>query len=50
LPADQPLLRQAAQGFGRGETIDVLTRVRVAGRLKYLRTVADASAMTTAGR
>jgi len=41
LPADQPLLRQAAQSFGRGETMDVLTRVRVAGHLKYLRTVAD---------
>ena len=42
LPADQPLLRQAAQSFGRGETIDVLTRVRVAGQIRHLRTVADA--------
>jgi serine phosphatase RsbU (regulator of sigma subunit) len=42
LPADQPLLRQAAQSFGRGETIDVLTRVRVGGYIKHLRTVADA--------
>jgi len=42
LPADQPLLRQAAQSFGRGETIDVLTRVRVGGQIKHLRTVADA--------
>jgi len=43
LPADQPLLRQAAQSFGRGETVDVLTRVRVAGKVKHLRTVADAT-------
>lgn len=43
LPADQPILRQAAQSFGRGEPIDVVTRVRVAGAIKHLRTVADAS-------
>jgi serine phosphatase RsbU (regulator of sigma subunit) len=42
LPADQPLLRQAAQSFGRGEATDVVTRVRVHGYLKHLRTVADA--------
>ncbi|HEX8344992.1 MAG TPA: SpoIIE family protein phosphatase, partial [Actinoplanes sp.] len=42
LPADQPRVRQAAESFGRGETVDVLTRVRVAGRVKHLRTVADA--------
>jgi serine phosphatase RsbU (regulator of sigma subunit) len=42
LPADQPVLRQAAQSFGRGETVDVLTRVRVGGHVKHLRTVAEA--------
>jgi serine phosphatase RsbU (regulator of sigma subunit) len=42
LPADEPLLRQAGRSFRRGETIDVLTRVRVAGRIKHLRTIADA--------
>jgi serine phosphatase RsbU (regulator of sigma subunit) len=42
VPADEPLLRHAAQSFGRGETVDVQTRVRVGGRIKHLRTVADA--------
>ena len=42
LPADRPLLRQATESFGRGEAVDVLTRVRVAGQIKHLRTVADA--------
>jgi serine phosphatase RsbU (regulator of sigma subunit) len=40
--ADQPVLRQAVANFGPGKTIDVLTRVRVGGRIKHLRTVADA--------
>lgn len=42
LPADERLLRQAADSLHRGEPIDVLTRVRVAGRVKHLRTIAEA--------
>jgi serine phosphatase RsbU (regulator of sigma subunit) len=42
LAADEPILRQAAHSFGLGETVDVLTRVRVAGHVKHVRTVADA--------
>jgi serine phosphatase RsbU (regulator of sigma subunit) len=42
LAADQPLLQQAAQTFGRGEPVDVQTRVRVGDTVRHLRTVADA--------
>jgi len=42
LPEDQPVLQQASLAFGRGETVDVVYRIRVGGRTKYVRTVADA--------
>jgi serine phosphatase RsbU (regulator of sigma subunit) len=42
LPEDRPVLQQAAAAFARGETVDVVYRIRVDGRLKYVRTVADA--------
>jgi serine phosphatase RsbU (regulator of sigma subunit) len=41
-PEDEPLRRQGAQSFGRGETVDITYRIRVAGRIKYLRAVLDA--------
>ncbi|WP_379038806.1 SpoIIE family protein phosphatase [Paractinoplanes deccanensis] len=43
LPEDKPLRDAARQAFERGERVDVTTRVRVGGRIKHLRTVADAS-------
>lgn len=42
LPEDEPLRRQAAAAFGRGETIDLTTRIRVNDKIKYLRAVVDA--------
>ena len=43
LAGDAPLLAAARQAFDRGERIDVILRARINGRIKYLRTVADAS-------
>ncbi len=42
VPEDLPIHRKAAEQFGRGETVDVSYRVRINGRVKYLRTVLDA--------
>ncbi len=42
LPEDAPVLQQAKEAFGRGETIDALLRVRVGDRVKHLRIIADA--------
>jgi serine phosphatase RsbU (regulator of sigma subunit) len=42
LPEDEPLRRQAAAGFGRGETIDLTARIRLGDRIKHLRSVIDA--------
>ncbi|WP_328474229.1 SpoIIE family protein phosphatase [Actinoplanes sp. NBC_00393] len=42
LPEDDPLRLEAAAAFGRGETVDVTTRVRVNEQIKYLRAVVDA--------
>lgn len=42
LPEDEGLRRHATEAFGRGETIDVTTRVRVHDKIKYLRAVVDA--------
>ena len=42
LPEDEPLRAAAHAAFDRGERVDVITRVRLYGRIKYLRTVADA--------
>jgi serine phosphatase RsbU (regulator of sigma subunit)/PAS domain-containing protein len=42
LPEDEPIRRQAADSFGRGETIDLTYRIRIAGRIKHIRTVIDA--------
>jgi serine phosphatase RsbU (regulator of sigma subunit) len=39
---DEPLRSAALAAFERAERVDVTTRVRVAGRIKHLRTVADA--------
>jgi serine phosphatase RsbU (regulator of sigma subunit) len=39
---DAPLRLGAAEAFERGERIDVTLRVRINGRIKHLRTVADA--------
>jgi serine phosphatase RsbU (regulator of sigma subunit) len=39
---DQPLRTAALAAFEREERVDVTTRVRIGGRIKYLRTVADA--------
>jgi len=39
---DQPLRVAALQAFERHQTVDITTRVRVGGRIKHLRTVADA--------
>lgn len=47
LPEDEPLHRQAAASFGRGETVDVTYRARIGGRIKHLRTVIDAVRDTT---
>ncbi|MGA5298780.1 SpoIIE family protein phosphatase [Nucisporomicrobium flavum] len=42
LPEDVPLRLAAVEAFQRGEQVDVTLRARVHGRIKYLRTVADA--------
>ena len=42
LPEDAPLRRAAAAAFERAERIDVTSRFRINGRVKHLRTVADA--------
>ncbi|WP_199753005.1 SpoIIE family protein phosphatase [Actinoplanes sp. ATCC 53533] len=42
LPDDEPVRRQAAEAFGRGETVDVTYRIRVHGRVKHVRAVVDA--------
>jgi serine phosphatase RsbU (regulator of sigma subunit) len=42
LPEDEPIRRQAAEGFGRGETVDVTIRIRLGDRVKHLRSVVDA--------
>ncbi|WP_309238292.1 SpoIIE family protein phosphatase [Actinoplanes aureus] len=39
---DQPLRTAALESFLRAERVDMVTRVRIAGRIKHLRTVADA--------
>ncbi len=39
---DQPLRVAAMQAFQRSERVDVVTRVRIGGRVKHLRTIADA--------
>jgi serine phosphatase RsbU (regulator of sigma subunit)/PAS domain-containing protein len=39
---DEPLRAAALEAFDRHETVDFTTRVRVGGRIKHLRTVADA--------
>jgi serine phosphatase RsbU (regulator of sigma subunit)/PAS domain-containing protein len=39
---DQPLRAAALEAFHRSERVDVVTRVLVGGRVKHLRTVADA--------
>ncbi len=41
LPEDEPLRRQAAEAFGRGETVDVTIRTRINGKIKHLRAVID---------
>ena len=38
---DEPLRQAARESFERGERIDLTTRVRIGGRVKHLRTVAD---------
>ncbi|MEU8234820.1 SpoIIE family protein phosphatase [Actinoplanes sp. NPDC048967] len=40
---DAPLRLAAAEAFERGERVDVTLRVRIKGRIKHLRTVADAT-------
>jgi serine phosphatase RsbU (regulator of sigma subunit) len=42
LPEDLPLRIAAAEAFERGEQIDLTARFRIGGRIKHLRTVADA--------
>lgn len=42
LPEDLPVHQQAAELFGRGETVDISYRLRIAGRVKHVRTVLDA--------
>ena len=42
LPEDEPIHQQAAASFGRGETVDMIYRIRIDGRVKHLRTVIDA--------
>ncbi|WP_240670362.1 SpoIIE family protein phosphatase [Actinoplanes solisilvae] len=43
LEEDEPLRVAAKEQLERGDRVDVITRVRVNGRVKHLRTVADAS-------
>ncbi|MET0425293.1 MAG: SpoIIE family protein phosphatase [Actinoplanes sp.] len=42
LPEDEPLRRAAREAFERNERVDVVSRVRIGGRVKHLRMVADA--------
>ena len=42
LPEDAPLRLAAAAAFERAERVDVTSRFRIGGRVKHLRTVADA--------
>jgi serine phosphatase RsbU (regulator of sigma subunit) len=42
LPEDRPPRRAARLAFDRGERLDVTARMRINGRIKHLRTVADA--------
>jgi serine phosphatase RsbU (regulator of sigma subunit) len=42
LPDDDPIRRQAAETFGRGDTIDIVTRIRVGDTIKHIRSVVDA--------
>ncbi len=42
VPEDAPLRLAAAEAFERAERVDVTSRIRINGRVKYLRTVADA--------
>ncbi|MFC7279758.1 PP2C family protein-serine/threonine phosphatase [Paractinoplanes rhizophilus] len=42
VPEDAPLIRAALEAFDRAAQVDVTTRVRIGGRVKFLRTVADA--------
>jgi serine phosphatase RsbU (regulator of sigma subunit) len=42
MPDDDPIRRQAAEAFGRGETVDLTYRVQVNGKIKHLRAVIDA--------
>jgi serine phosphatase RsbU (regulator of sigma subunit) len=43
LPEDRPLCTVAMESFQRGEPVDLTIRVRIGGRVKYLRTVVDAT-------
>jgi serine phosphatase RsbU (regulator of sigma subunit) len=47
LPEDEPLRLAAGERFANGETVDVMLRVRIGGKVKHLRTVADAIRDTT---
>jgi serine phosphatase RsbU (regulator of sigma subunit) len=42
VPDDLPLRIGAVEAFERSERVDVTTRIRINGRIKHLRTVADA--------
>ncbi|BAL90033.1 putative magnesium/manganese-dependent protein phosphatase [Actinoplanes missouriensis 431] len=42
VPDDQPLRLAALDAFRRAERVDLISRVRIGGRVKHLRTVADA--------
>lgn len=42
VPEDAPLRLAAAAAFERAEQVDLTSRIRINGRIKYLRTVADA--------
>jgi serine phosphatase RsbU (regulator of sigma subunit)/PAS domain-containing protein len=42
MPEDEAARRHAAEAFGRGETVDVITRARINDDIKYLRAVVDA--------
>ena len=43
VPDDLPLRAAAEEAFERGEQVDLTMRVRIGGRIKHLRTVADAA-------
>ena len=47
LPEDAPLIRAALEAFDQATQVDITTRVRIGGRVKHLRTVADAIRDTT---